>query len=142
MSLTIDWTALGARFSNAILQTLLVLFRKRPPKSRRLLVIGTTSELSVMRQMDILNAFDAEIPVPTVSDLRELDSILRFINAFDERSRLDVLQAVETRTGMREVKVGIKKILTILETSRQDDDVGSRFVDLLADNIGERLSEY
>jgi len=28
----IDWTPMGARFSNAVLQTLLVLFNRRPPK--------------------------------------------------------------------------------------------------------------
>ena len=28
----IDWTPMGARFSNAVLQTLLVLFSRRPPK--------------------------------------------------------------------------------------------------------------
>ena len=27
-----DWTPMGARFSNAVLQTLLVLFNRRPPK--------------------------------------------------------------------------------------------------------------
>ena len=29
-----DWTPMGARFSNAVLQTLLVLFNRRPPKVR------------------------------------------------------------------------------------------------------------
>jgi vesicle-fusing ATPase len=28
----IDWTPMGARFSNAVLQTMLVLFNRRPPK--------------------------------------------------------------------------------------------------------------
>ena len=28
----LDWTPMGARFSNAVLQTLLVLFGRRPPK--------------------------------------------------------------------------------------------------------------
>jgi vesicle-fusing ATPase len=28
----IDWTPMGARFSNSVLQTMLVLFSRRPPK--------------------------------------------------------------------------------------------------------------
>jgi vesicle-fusing ATPase len=32
-----DWTPLGARFSNAVLQTLMVLFSRRPPKVSRIL---------------------------------------------------------------------------------------------------------
>ena len=130
---------MGARFSNAILQTLLVLFRKRPPKSRRLLIIGTTSERTIMRQMDVINAFDAEIPVPTVPHLRDLNEILKSVDAFDDKSRHGVLEELETITNSKEVKVGIKKILSILETSRQDEDVGRRFVDLMANSIAENI---
>jgi vesicle-fusing ATPase len=131
---------MGARFSNAILQTLLVLFRKRPPKSRRLLIIGTTSERTVLRQMDVINTFDAEIPVPTVSHLRDLNEILKSVDAFDDKNRHGVLEELETITNSKEVKVGIKKILSILETSRQDEDVGRRFVDLMANSIAENIS--
>jgi vesicle-fusing ATPase len=131
---------MGARFSNAILQTLLVLFRKRPPKSRRLLIIGTTSERTVLRQMDVINSFDAEIPVPTVPHLRDLGEILRSVNAFDDQTRHSVLQELESITNSMEVKVGIKKILSILETSRQDEDVARRFVDLMANSVADSAS--
>jgi vesicle-fusing ATPase len=137
---------MGSRFSNAILQTLLVLFRKRPPKSRRLLIIGTTSERSVLQRMDVINAFDAEIPVPTVPHLKDLNKILKSVNAFDDKTRHAVIQELESINRTKDVKVGIKKILSILETSRQDEDVARRFVDLLSGSIaenfvGERKSE-
>ena len=131
---------MGARFSNAILQTLLVLFRKRPPKSRRLLIIGTTSERTVLRQMDVINAFDAEIPVPTVASLKELNEILKSVQIFEDETRRAVLDELETITRSRDVKVGIKKILTILETSRQDEDVARRFVDLMSNSIAENIA--
>ncbi len=35
--------AIGPRFSNLILQVLLVLVKKQPPAGRKLLVIGTSS---------------------------------------------------------------------------------------------------
>ena len=130
---------MGSRFSNAVLQTLLVLFRKRPPKDRRLLVIGTTSERSVLQQMDVLNTFDAEIPVPTVSNLKDLDAILKSVNAFNDTARHHILQEIQNRTASHDVKVGIKKILSILETSRQDDDVSNRFIDLLSYSIVESI---
>lgn len=130
---------MGARFSNAILQTLLVLFRKRPPKSRRLLIIGTTSERSVLQQMDVINAFDAEIPVTTVPNLKDLNEILKSVKAFDDQARHAVIQELESITRSKDVKVGIKKILSVLETSRQDDDVPRRFVDLLANSIAENI---
>jgi len=130
---------MGARFSNAILQTLLVLFRKRPPKSRRLLIIGTTSERTVLRQMDVINAFDAEIPVPTVAGLKELNEILNTVEIFDSATRRSVLDELETITRSPDVKVGIKKILTILETSRQDEAIAQRFVDLMSNSIAESI---
>jgi vesicle-fusing ATPase len=139
--LIVDWTAMGARFSNAVLQTLLILFRKRPPKSRRLLIIGTTSEYSVLRKMDVLNSFDAEIPVPTVSMLKDLEEILKATNSFGDLYRKEILQEIENLTGSKDVKVGIKKILSILETSQQDEDIAGRFVNLLSNSIAERLEE-
>ena len=131
-----DWTPIGPRFSNSILQTLLVLLRKRPPKNRRLLIIGTTSERSILKQMDFMNSFDAEIPVPTVPSLRELDEILKSVNVFDSQTRKVVLQELESMNPTGEVKVGIKRILSILETSMQDEDAPGRFVSLLVEGIG------
>lgn len=45
----LEFVAIGPRFSNGILQTLLVLLKKVPPQSRRLLIIGTTSAATVMQ---------------------------------------------------------------------------------------------
>jgi vesicle-fusing ATPase len=89
--------------------------------------------------MDVINAFDAEIPVPTVPDLKDLSEILKSVNAFDDQTRNDVINELETITRSQDVKVGIKKILSILETSRQDEDVGRRFVDLMANSIAESI---
>jgi vesicle-fusing ATPase len=89
--------------------------------------------------MDVINAFDAEIPVPTVPDLKDLSEILKSVNAFDDQTRHDVINELETMTQSQDVKVGIKKILSILETSRQDEDVGRRFVDLMANSIAESI---
>src|SRR5205807_10410793 len=64
----LEFVPIGPRFSNPILQTLLVLLRKQPPQGRRLLIIATTTERSVLAQMDLLNAFDADIAVPNVAN--------------------------------------------------------------------------
>ena len=51
----VEYVDLGPRFSNAILQTLLVLV-KRPPKKpeNRLLVIGTTGSRDILKNLDLL----------------------------------------------------------------------------------------
>lgn len=45
----LEYVAIGPRFSNAILQTLLVLLKRQPPLGRKLFVIGTTSLGLVMQ---------------------------------------------------------------------------------------------
>jgi len=39
----LDYGAIGPRYSNIVLQALLVLLTKKPPKGRKLLVLCTTS---------------------------------------------------------------------------------------------------
>ena len=45
----LEYVAIGPRFSNAVLQTLLVLLKKQPPANRKLCVVGTTSLGMVMQ---------------------------------------------------------------------------------------------
>jgi vesicle-fusing ATPase len=38
-----DYVPIGPRFSNAVLQTLLVLLKRQPPPGKKLLILGTSS---------------------------------------------------------------------------------------------------
>lgn len=51
----LEYVSIGPRFSNTILQVLLVLLKKQPPKGRRLLVLGALLT-ALSRQ-----AFDARV---------------------------------------------------------------------------------
>ena len=61
-----DYVSVGPRFSNAVLQTLLVLLRNLPPKDHRLLVIGTTSAKREMDMMDLCSTFQSMVEVPAI----------------------------------------------------------------------------
>ena len=131
---------MGSRFSNFLLQTLLVLFRKRPKKNRRLLVIGTTSQRTILKQMGLMT--DGEVGVPPVSSLQELNQILISVKAFDDSTRQRILKEIQERTNTIDVKVGIKTILSTLETCVQRDlqdmdESADNFIDLLSDHITE-----
>lgn len=56
----------GGRFSNALLQTLLVLTKAQPPEGKKLLVIGTTSLRSALEQLEITRCFSSELEAPLV----------------------------------------------------------------------------
>jgi len=55
----IEFIHIGPRFSNPILQALLVLIKKCPPNlERKLMIIGTTSMRSVLQEMDLVDCFN------------------------------------------------------------------------------------
>ncbi|KAK9461861.1 P-loop containing nucleoside triphosphate hydrolase protein [Lipomyces oligophaga] len=144
----VEWVPIGPRFSNAILQTLKVLMRKQPPNGRRLLIIATTTERSVLQQMDILSKFDAQIAVPNVSTPQELSYILQEADAFgDGKSKSDqgrqkiqyILSALKDQTGRESVEVGIKQILVNMYTARRDAAMEERFVELMSWSVNESL---
>ncbi|KAI9761566.1 MAG: transport between ER and Golgi ATPase protein [Chaenotheca gracillima] len=138
----IDWVSIGPRFSNAVLQALMVLLRKQPPKGRRLLILATTTERSVMQQLDLFDSFDTHMAVPNVNSHTELAHIMRESSAFaNDQDRSRALAALEATTGTQDVGVGIKKILMGIETARQDDDMCGRFAAVIGRAVTERAFE-
>lgn len=87
----------------------------------------------MLSRMDMTQSFDAEIAVPNVSNVTELDRIIQSIDSFaDSNVRADTLQRLQNFTGTDAVNVGVAKILMIAETAKQDVDVVSCFVEAMA----------
>ncbi|CAO2654252.1 Nn.00g109850.m01.CDS01 [Neocucurbitaria sp. VM-36] len=133
IEMLVDWVSVGPRFSNSVLVALKVLLEKQPPKDRRLLIFATTTERSVLSQLDLFSRFDAEIAVPNVNTQAELAHILRESGAFSDRDLQRAISEIqELAGGSAEVGVGIKKILTGIETAKQDSDVPGRFARVMS----------
>ncbi|KAH0840245.1 P-loop containing nucleoside triphosphate hydrolase protein [Lanmaoa asiatica] len=136
----LDWTYLGSRFSNAVLQTLLVLIARKPPKGRRLLVLATSSLGQHITDLGFSEVFDASIKVPPISHLGQLEVVLRSVGLFADDSELhETLRqlssagfprnASEAETPTLPLLVGIKKLLSIIEMARQEpESVGQRLM--------------
>ncbi|CAI7587574.1 unnamed protein product [Penicillium viridicatum] len=136
----IDWVPIGPRFSNSVLQALMVFLRKQPTHGRRLLVLATTTERALMKQLDIYNSFNSDIMVPNVSSFGELRFIMEKSGAFDAQ---EIAQALESVGGLADdgrLSVGIKKVLLGIETAKQDSDKVGRFVRVINRAIEEELS--
>ena len=120
-----------------MVQALVTLLQTPPPKGHRLLVLATTSQLSVMEQLDITTAFDRQIRVPAVQDTRELAAVLSESGAF-EGGKADVdtvLSRVGEYTNSERVGVGIKTILTTAETARLSAEPAEWFAEQIAGQI-------
>jgi vesicle-fusing ATPase len=134
----IDWVPIGPRFSNAVLQTVVVLLRKQPPKGRKLLILATTTQRSVLQQLDIFNSFDSDIPVPNVKNHAELSFILKQSGDFSDQDIYRALGEIREMTRSEELGVGVKKILSGIETAKQDEDKAGRFAAVIARTVAER----
>ncbi|ESK95109.1 vesicular-fusion protein sec18 [Moniliophthora roreri MCA 2997] len=132
----LEWTPIGPRFSNTVLQTLLVLFARRPPKGRRLLVIATSSLRPVLTEIG-LTEFDSELRVPPISNLRSLDYVLKEVELFQTREeRKQAIRMLEeagfgsTHEDLNaKLQIGVKKLLSVIEMARQEPE-----------NVAQRLT--
>ncbi|TMS14847.1 Vesicle-fusing ATPase [Larimichthys crocea] len=132
----LDYVPIGPRFSNLVLQALLVLLKKAPPKGRKLLIIGTTSRKDVLQEMEMLDAFSTTIHVPNISTGEQLVDALELLGSFTDKERASIAQQLK---GKR-VWIGIKKLLVLIEMSLQmDQDYRvTKFLSLLRDEGADR----
>ncbi|TVY19727.1 Vesicular-fusion protein sec18 [Lachnellula arida] len=133
----IEWSPIGPRFLNSVLQALMVLFGTKPPNNRRLLIIATTSQRSTMRQLDLQPVFDRELAVPYIQSHKELAAVLREIGAFENDGDLAAsLNELGEITQTDQVGVGIKKVLTAVGQAKRDvENFPSRFAEMMAQLI-------
>ncbi|KAF7792841.1 hypothetical protein EIP86_003942 [Pleurotus ostreatoroseus] len=132
----LDFTPIGPRFSNSILQALMVLFAKRPPKGRRLLVIATTSLRPILTDLGFSESFDAEVRVPPISDLQALQHVIEEVELIPNPKEMQRTMQMLVQAGlggghddMNGLNIGIKKLLTVIEMARQEPEaVGERLV--------------
>ena len=77
----LEFVHIGPRFSNAVLQALLVLIKKKPADpSRKLLIVGTTSMKDILGELEVVSCFNTVLKVPNVYSSQELTTILSNFN--------------------------------------------------------------
>lgn len=74
----IDYVNSGPRFSNSILQAILILTKKIPPKSdRRIFIIGTTAMASFLEDLDLIRSFNVVLEVKKLNKPEQIGKVLR-----------------------------------------------------------------
>ncbi|KAI9121128.1 hypothetical protein K1719_008161 [Acacia pycnantha] len=112
----LEYVAIGPRFSNLISQTLLVLLKRLPPKGKKLLVIGTTSQLIFLDSIGFCDTFSVTYHVPTLNT-NDVKKVLKQLNVFDEGDVDDAAEALNDTP--------IKKLYTLIEMAAQGEHGGS-----------------
>ena len=109
-------------------------------QGRRLLILATTSNRSILRDMDVESAFDTDIPVSPIDKIEGVDFVLKEVKLFPsskEHARaMQMLQDAKFgQEGRAELLVGIKKLLGMAEMARQDPDPAYKLVSSLVREV-------
>jgi len=128
----LDYVRIGPRFSNAILQILLVFFKKIPSKGRKLLILGTTSNKRVLEDLEFMDVFNAVLTVPQITTREELRNVLENLDLFTDS--IDMSRALDAFT----TPISIKKLIMIAEMAKQSasspGSVVDRFITFLLES--------
>lgn len=135
IELLVDWVGVGPRFSPAVLAAIKGLMQNKPPKGRPLLLIATTSERTVMQQLQL--TFNEQLAVPNVRSQEELAHIMQESGAFDSSGIQRAVGEIEQTTGSREIGVGVQQILLKIQTAMGSEDRVGRFVEGMCDAVAE-----
>lgn len=117
----LDYGPIGPRYSNLVLQALLVLLKKEPPANRKLLVLCTTSRRDVLQEMEMLPAFTSVLHVPMMSEVSHVMNVLNYLcegggpGYFTREERAQI----QKKIGNRRLCVGIKKFIAYVDMARQ-----------------------
>jgi len=115
----IDYVPIGPRFSNLVLQTLLVLLKKVPPDDgRRLLVIGTTSVPHLLEDLGLVQAFSLTQSVALLDEPAQIEEVLRVAAHVSDRDAHAIAKSIKE-------PIGIKSLLMIAEMARQSGSGGA-----------------
>lgn len=114
----LDYGPIGPRYSNLVLQALMVLLKKEPPKNHKLMVLVTTSRKQVLEDMELLSAFTAVLHVPNISHPDYLMCVLEECGGF----KREQLQMISRKINGRRVFIGVKKLLAYIDMAKQTDD--------------------
>ena len=107
----IEFIHIGPRFSNHLLQALLVLIKKKPTnKDRKLFILGTTSIKSILEELDIVDGFNVNIKLPLLKETNEISAVLNSLS--DDKNAND-----EIATACP--NIAVKDLILITEMAKQ-----------------------
>ncbi len=140
----LEYVPIGPRFSNIVLQTLMILCKRPPPKeNRKLLIIGTTTSSRVLDSMQLRQAFNVHVKVPQVVTG---DQVVRVLEEMKVNVRKEDAGTISLETPL---PIPIKTLMMVAEMSRQNQKqvTASRYMDccsafgLEPNSIGEDVED-
>ncbi|VDM28638.1 unnamed protein product, partial [Toxocara canis] len=135
----LDFSPIGPRYSNSVLQALFVLVKKQPPPNRRLLVLATASNRSFLRELGLLSAFGTVIDVPALSTVDHIMAVIEDTNALSAEHCEEIRS--ELSRNPKGYMIGIKKLLNTIDMVKECEEADK--VDVVVRSLqAEAFDEY
>ena len=130
----LEYVPIGPRFSNVVLQTLIVLLKKKLKKGHKLLIIGTSSCRDVLDQMQMLSCFNTVIHVPSIINSTYLGNVLQKIGQFSQSE----VAKIEEDISNKKICISMKKLISLVEMALQTGPKNrvDKFMSLLEEQCG------
>merc|ERR1712232_706586 len=111
----IDYVPIGPRFSNTVLQTLLVLLKKIPPdQDRKLMIFGSTSVPHLLEDLGLMQVFSVAQSVPLLDEPSQVSEVLRVAAHISDKEANSIASAINK-------PIGIKQLLMVAEMAKQGE---------------------
>lgn len=138
----IEWSDVGPRFSNLLVNSLRTIIRQRPPSDRPLLVMGTTSRYDVLDRLDMTSLFTKRLFVNTIASTDELGQVMEAQNFLSPQERLQVLSEIRRQTGSEVIGIGIKTLLSLITLTKVSHNPQSEFISEVVDTINVKSGRF
>ena len=111
----IEYVPIGMRFNMSMVQTIMTLIKNYPPRGKKLMIIATSSNPSLLKDIGLRQHFTHTMTVPLVQSVANMIDIIETLQVFTRE------ETESLKNDLREVnlRVGIKKLIDICMTARQ-----------------------
>ncbi len=134
----IEFVGVGLRFSNPVLQTLLVLVKAPPPPGHRLLLIGTTALPDMLESMEVTGSFQMQKQLQLLSAPEQFSRVL---TVFEPTMAAAAVAELAARLASA-APLSIKKLLNILNQAKYIDSEAGRAGALTQEALLAALVEW
>ncbi|CRG99897.1 N-ethylmaleimide-sensitive fusion protein, putative [Plasmodium relictum] len=113
-----DYTRIGPRFSNTILQAIMILIKKRPKKkNQKILIICTTSEYQFMKDAGLTKNFFVNIEIPLLNSKNSIKQVLQNRNQNYHDFPVEEIEKVLSSNVIK--NIAIKNLLMIIDMASE-----------------------
>ena len=115
----LGYCPIGPRYSNQVLQTLLILLSKETPFGHKLIILCTTSCYQALEELGIVSLFTTVFHVPNLSQPEHLINVLNYFNKNSTTScfNREEIDKIKRKIQGRNFQIGIKKLLAFIKNA-------------------------